>query len=211
MSDRLADLDDLLLQDTSPREAWAGITAEKVMRREIARELRHAANGLYKVDQEAVTADEKETDIRLRSVASEHEAVIELKLAGSRPASEMRNAIYGQLVTKYMASENSRSGCLLVTLAKDRTWNDPDSGIRIGPVGVGVAPTRRSKTRGGENGWRSHAKGPPTRSASPIAARESEKERQTCVLVWLRPFGINERNEPGNLCLILSFCIQYRY
>ena len=133
MSDRLADLDDLLLQDTSPREAWAGITAEKVMRREIARELRHAANGLYKVDQEAVTADEKETDIRLRSVASEHEAVIELKLAGSRPASEMRNAIYGQLVTKYMASENSRSGCLLVTLAKDRTWNHPDSGIRIGP------------------------------------------------------------------------------
>jgi hypothetical protein len=33
------------------------------------------------VDPEAVTADEKETDIRLRSVVSEQEAVIELKLA----------------------------------------------------------------------------------------------------------------------------------
>ena len=78
-------MNDLLLRDTSPRDAWAGITDEKVMRREIARELSHAANGLYKVDQEAVTADEKETDIRLRSVVSEHEAVIELKLGDSRP------------------------------------------------------------------------------------------------------------------------------
>ena len=81
MSDRLADLDELLLRDTSPRDLWAGITDEKIMRREIARQLQNTANGLYKVDQEAVTADEKETDIRLRSVVSEHEAVIELKLA----------------------------------------------------------------------------------------------------------------------------------
>lgn len=51
------------------------------MRREIARELRHAAKGLYAVDQEAVTGEEKETDIRLRSRASDHEAVIEIKLA----------------------------------------------------------------------------------------------------------------------------------
>ena len=86
MNDRLADLDDLLLSDMSPRDAWAEMTNEKIIRREIARELNHAANGLYKVDQEAVTADEKETDIRLRSVSSEHEAVIELKL-GDRPVS----------------------------------------------------------------------------------------------------------------------------
>lgn len=70
MKDRLSDLDDLLLRDASPRESWAGISDEKVMRREIARELSHAANSIYTVDQEAVTADEKETDIRLRSVAS---------------------------------------------------------------------------------------------------------------------------------------------
>jgi hypothetical protein len=54
------------------------------MRREIARELSHAANGVYKVDQEAVTSDEKETYIRLRSISSDREAVIELKLGDER-------------------------------------------------------------------------------------------------------------------------------
>ena len=132
MNDRLADLDDSLLLDTSPREAWAGITDEKVMRRVIAHELRHAANGLYTVDQEAVTADEKETDIRLRSVVSDHEAVIELKLADGWSARHLRNTIYSQLVKKYMAAETSRSGCLLVTLAKDRKWEHPNNGTRIG-------------------------------------------------------------------------------
>ena len=81
MVDRLKDLDELLLQPSTPREAWAGITEERVMRREIARELLHLSNGKYKIDQEAVTADEKETDIRLSSTFSEHVAVIELKLA----------------------------------------------------------------------------------------------------------------------------------
>ena len=132
MSDRLAELDDLLLRDTSPRDAWAGITDEKVMRREIARELNHAANGLYKVDQEAVTVDEKETDIRLRSVVSEHEAIIELKLANSRSARDLRDTIHDQLVTKYMAAETSRSGCLLVTLARDQKWKHPDNETLIG-------------------------------------------------------------------------------
>ena len=133
MCDRLIDLDDLLLSDTSPRGAWVGITDEKVMRREIARELSHAANGLYTVDQEAVTADEKETDIRLRSVVSEHEAVIELKRAETCSARELRDTIHDQLVTKYMAAENSRSGCLLLTLARDRKWRHPDSGTYIDP------------------------------------------------------------------------------
>ena len=133
MSDRLLYLNELLLSDVSPRGAWAGITDERVMRREIARELRHVANGLYKVDQEAVTADEKETDIRLRSVSSEHEAVIELKLGDSRSARELRDTIHNQLVNKYLAAENRRSGCLLVTLAKDRKWKHPDNGTLIGP------------------------------------------------------------------------------
>ena len=134
MNDRLADLDELLLRDTSPRDAWAGINDEKVMRREIARELRHAANGLYTIDQEAVTADEKETDIRLRSVVSDHEAVIEIKRADGRSARDLRKAISEQLVAKYMAPENTRSGCLLVTLAKDRQWEHPDSRAPIGPL-----------------------------------------------------------------------------
>lgn len=45
MSDRLDDIEDLLLQDISPRELWAGTKDEKLMRREIARELTNRANG----------------------------------------------------------------------------------------------------------------------------------------------------------------------
>lgn len=125
MKDRLSDLDDLLLRDVSPREAWAEISEEKVMRREIARELRYASNSIYTVDQEAVTADEKETDIRLRSVLSKHEAVIELKLGDGRTARDLLNTIENQLVIKYMAAEHSKAGALLVTLAKDRQWQHP--------------------------------------------------------------------------------------
>ena len=131
MKHRLSDLSDLLLRDDSPREAWAGISDEKIMRREIARELRHKANGVYKVDQEAVTSDEKETDIRLRSTVSDHEAVIELKLGDRRTARDLRDTIEQQLVKKYLAAENSRSGALLVTLSKDRKWEHPESGERI--------------------------------------------------------------------------------
>ncbi|MFT5906454.1 MAG: hypothetical protein ACI9E1_002064, partial [Cryomorphaceae bacterium] len=131
MVDRLEDLDDLLLQDISPRESWAKNAEEKIMRRDIARELAHLSRDLYKIDQEAVTADEKETDIRLRSTASSHEAVIELKLADKRSAKDLLETIEDQLVTKYMASETSRSGCLLITVAKQREWDNPNGGSRI--------------------------------------------------------------------------------
>ncbi len=101
------------------------------MRRVISRELRRAANSLYTVDQEAVTADEKETDIRLRSVLSRHEAVIELKLRNAnRSAKELLDTIEGQLVRKYMAAEHCRAGALLVTLAKDRQWQHLDESAR---------------------------------------------------------------------------------
>ncbi|CAA0125656.1 Uncharacterised protein [BD1-7 clade bacterium] len=134
LKDRLADLDDFLLRDNSPWEAWARIDSERVMRREIARVLGDTANGLYTVDQEAVTADEKETDIRLRSVVSDLQAVIELKL-GNRSRYTVRylyDTIKNQLVKKYMAAENSRSGCLLITLAEDRQWQHPESKKFIG-------------------------------------------------------------------------------
>jgi hypothetical protein len=129
LKDRLSDLDDLLLSDISPREFWATTTEEKLIRREIARELRKSANNLYTVDQEAATADEKETDIRLRSTHSNHEAIIELKIGDSKKSTArvLRDTIKKQLVEKYMSAESSRSGCLLITLAKDRKWENPDT------------------------------------------------------------------------------------
>jgi len=135
MNDRLDDLEDTLTQDASPRELWASIAEEKLMRREVARELDRSASGMYKVDQEAVTVDENRTDIRLRSTVSDHEATIELKIADKWSGLELRDAIEHQLVRRYMKSKFSRSGCLLLTLTKgSRTWKHPDGGNTLGPA-----------------------------------------------------------------------------
>ena len=137
MADRLDDIDDALLRDDSPRAAWALVNDEKIMRQQIARELRTNANGAYTVDQEAVTADEKETDIRLRSTGSMHEAIIELKMGEKdRSASDLKATIKDQLVVKYMAGENTRAGCLLITVKSARTWRHPETGAALNLTGL---------------------------------------------------------------------------
>src|SRR5690606_34902371 len=77
--DRLDDLQELMLRDTGPRAAWAMVDDENTLRPAIARELETSAKGAYTVDQEAVTADGKETDIRFRAVSG-YQATIELKI-----------------------------------------------------------------------------------------------------------------------------------
>ncbi|MFK4385163.1 recombinase family protein [Bradyrhizobium sp. USDA 223] len=131
MRDRLDDIDDLLLQDISPRALWASITDEHIMRRELARALRDAANHSYTVDQEAVTADEKETDIRFRSTGSAQQGTIELKLGDDRSGRDLFDTIRDQLLTKYMAADDCRAGCLLVTIAKERKWDHPKTGKQL--------------------------------------------------------------------------------
>jgi hypothetical protein len=135
--DRFEDIDDLLLQDISPRDAWVLIREEKVMRREIARALRDASNHVYTVDQEGATADEKETDIRMRSLSGQ-EATVELKLGENWSGRVLRDTIKNQLVTRYMAAESCRSGCLLVTVASDRKWENPETGELIDIEGLRV-------------------------------------------------------------------------
>ncbi|XEG75446.1 hypothetical protein QA447_14795 [Pseudomonas sp. abacavir_1] len=135
--DRLDDLEDLLLQDTSPRDTWALIKDEKLMRREIARVMQNAANSIYTVDQEAVTADEKETDIRLRALSGQ-QGVIELKLGENCSGRTLRDTIRNQLVARYMAAENCRSGCLLVTVASNCSWQHPDTGDKLDIHGLRV-------------------------------------------------------------------------
>jgi hypothetical protein len=78
-----------------------------------------------------VTADEKETDIRLRSTGSKQQATIELKLGDNRSAADLFSTIKDQLLTKYMAADECRAGCLLVTIVKDRKWNHPKTGKRL--------------------------------------------------------------------------------
>lgn len=134
--DRLDDLEELLLSDFSPREAWAGLQEEKLMRREIARVFSDKANHAYVVAQEEVTADEKETDIRLHATTSNQQAVIELKIGDKRPGRDLRDTIRNQLVRKYMAADERGSGCLLVTVSKDRHWVDPDTGASLDVTGL---------------------------------------------------------------------------
>ena len=137
MVDRLDDLDDLLMQDESPRASWAGIGDEAIMRQVIALQLRQHANGRYRINQEAVTADGKETDIRMASVASDQEAVIELKLGDKkRSAAELRAGIKDQLVTKYMAPDGRRAGCFMVTSQGARRWEHPDTKATLDLAGL---------------------------------------------------------------------------
>lgn len=123
---RLSDIEDLLLQDVSPRELWATISFERLLRRALAAELQKMARGAYTVNQEAVTGDEKESDIRLVSTTAHLESVIELKVGEKEYSfSDLRNALHTQLVGKYMAPEHRRVGCLLISVSTDRFWRDP--------------------------------------------------------------------------------------
>lgn len=135
--DRLDDLQELLLKDTGPRAGWASIDDENALRPMIARELEVASREAYTVDQEAVTADGKETDIRLRAVSG-YQATIELKVGEKgRSARELCDTIDDQLVKKYMAHRDARTGCLLVSVADpDRYWLHPDTGERIDRFGL---------------------------------------------------------------------------
>ncbi|MDF0605194.1 hypothetical protein HZU77_005935 [Neisseriaceae bacterium TC5R-5] len=128
LRDRLDDLDDLLLRDASPRDGLAATTEETSMRRQLAYVLGSMTRSAYLITQEEVTADEKRTDIRLRSTGSDQQAVIELKIAEKKwTIAALKKALSEQLVSKYMASENSRSGCLLITRVSKEYWIDPKS------------------------------------------------------------------------------------
>lgn len=132
LMNRLDDLQGLMLQDTAPRAAWAMVTDENSLRPAIAHELNLMARGAYTVDQESVTVDGKETDIKFRALSG-YQATIELKI-GEKPRSgrELRNTIEDQLINKYMAASNARTGCLVVTIADaNKRWKHPDTGVLI--------------------------------------------------------------------------------
>jgi hypothetical protein len=135
--DRLDDLQELLLKDTGPRAGWASIDDENTLRPMIARELEVASREAYIVDQEAVTADGKETDIRLRAVSG-YQATIELKVGEKeRSARELCDTIEDQLVKKYMAHRDARTGCLLVSVADSgKSWRHPETNERIDRFGL---------------------------------------------------------------------------
>lgn len=126
---RLSDIQDMLTRDASAREWWATTRVERLLRREIARALEGLARGGYTINQEAVTGEEKETDIRLISTAADVQGVIELKVGDSDAYSvrKLRDALAVQLVGRYMKPGNRRAGALVITLAETRSWRHPDT------------------------------------------------------------------------------------
>lgn len=137
LCDRLDQLEDLLVQDATPREFWAAIDKEYKMRRELAGRLEGMANGLYQISQEAVTGEEKETDIRLHATASDQQAVIELKLGNKGySGKDLVDTLHDQLVKRYLAPENRRAGCLLITIHDDKTFAHPGTGVLLDSNGL---------------------------------------------------------------------------
>ncbi|WDA41917.1 hypothetical protein [Erythrobacter sp. BLCC-B19] len=129
MMDRLADLQhDIAAHEFSERTILMGINKEKDMQVWFAKRLQERENGAYHVDREALVINDKETDIRLLSVISQAQTVIELKLANNGySVVDFERALRDQLVGQYMQHENCRAGCLLVTMSKRRNWVCPDN------------------------------------------------------------------------------------
>jgi hypothetical protein len=133
MMDRLADLQhDIAAHEYSERPILAAINLEKDMQVWFAKRLQERENGVYRVDREALVVNDKETDIRLLSVRSSAQAVIEMKLANNGYSmADLEKALEEQLVGQYMQHDNCRAGCLLVTMNKTRHWDCPKTGARM--------------------------------------------------------------------------------
>lgn len=128
MMDRISDLQhDLETHEFSEKPILAGISQESAMQVYLSKRLQERANGAYKIDREAMVINAKETDIRLLSIRSDQQAVIEIKLANNGYSlTDLYNALEKQLVGQYMRHDNCRAGCLLITMAKKRTWKHPN-------------------------------------------------------------------------------------
>ena len=116
---RIEFIRDNLRQDSSLRANWAELPKEFMLRRAIARELENSANSKYSVYQEPVTGEENKRDIALRSMFSDHEAVIELKKAENWTLRQLKTALREQLVGKYLQPRKRRTGILLLTLSTE--------------------------------------------------------------------------------------------
>lgn len=136
MLDHLDDLEDSLLQDDSLKKLWQTISEEKIMRQAISHELIRISKNNYHVSQEGVTAEEKETDIRIQLCNSNLQGVIELKLGDGRSGRDLRDTLKDQIVTKYMSPEYRQAGCLVVTVNSDKHWDHPDTGAPLDIEGL---------------------------------------------------------------------------
>ena len=133
MMDRLDDLaHDLAHDDFTNKSTLRGVDTEAEMQRNLAREIRHRANGVYKVTREEEVADNKHPDIRLSVANRDLKAVIEVKIADNWTPTELERALRNQLTGLYLRHSNCRAGCFLLTChGRKKYWVHPATRKRI--------------------------------------------------------------------------------
>ena len=133
MMDRLDDLaHDLAHDDFTNKSTLRGIDTEAEMQRNLAREIRQRASGVYKVTREEEVADNKQPDIRLSVANRDLKAVIEVKIADNWTPTELERALRNQLTGQYLRHSNCRAGCLLLTYRGRKTcWMRPETRKRM--------------------------------------------------------------------------------
>ena len=131
--DRLDDLaHDLTHDDFTNRPTLRGIGTEPEMQRNLAREIRQRANGIYKVTREEEVADKKHPDIRLSAANRDLKAVIEVKIADNWTLTDLERALRNQLAGQYLRHSNCSAGCLLLTYhGRKKYWVHPETRNRI--------------------------------------------------------------------------------
>ena len=135
MNHRLADFEHHLLNDEQTTVATLRkVEDETELRRFLSYWLNQNSRGAYTITQEAVTIAEKRTDIRLHGTGLDRYASIEVKLDDTRhqwSGSQLRDALVGQLVGRYLNHERCRVGCLFICMRETRQWEHPDTGERM--------------------------------------------------------------------------------
>lgn len=132
MLDRLDDVDhDIHNHDFNDRHVLRDVEHETDMQPLLAKKLADTARGQYQVTREEEVADKKETDIRLLATAFTGRAVVEIKIGDNWSVAQMENAIKDQLVAQYLRHANCSAGCLLITYAGRKGFEDPTSGKAI--------------------------------------------------------------------------------
>ncbi|MEP4929486.1 MAG: hypothetical protein ABJT31_17065 [Hyphomicrobiales bacterium] len=135
MTARLDDFaHDLAVSETSVVDTLRKVESETELRRFIAHWLDAKSRGAYSNTQEAVAHDEKRTDIRLQPNHFAEHAAIELKLDDTRcrwSGQMLKEALFDQLIGKYLNHENCRVGCFLIVMREVRRWQNPDTGAMM--------------------------------------------------------------------------------
>lgn len=121
---------DILHAEDTPIEALRRLDQETDLRRFITNWLRGRDRGVFDFTQEAVVVDENRTDIRFHPRSMQGYATVELKRE-TWSVRELETALSKQFVGQYLQHENCRAGCLLICMAKRKSWKHPGTGAMM--------------------------------------------------------------------------------